>query len=460
MYALRHFFLGILLVGAFGLAGPLAAQQGTLSGRVMHSISGDPIDLAQVQVLGGGEGVGAVSNAQGVYSIQLPPGTYSLLVQHLGHRTERFDGISVVSGQTTSFDIRLAPTTLVLDEIVVTASRGRPEKLVDAPATVHLVGPTQIQERTVATPVEHIRTAPGVDVITHGIQATNVVVRGFNNIFSGSLHALTDYRLAGVPSLRVNLLHFIPSNNEDIDRMEVVLGPGSALYGPNTANGVVHILTRSPLDSASEGLTMTLGGGERSVRQGSFRGSWLVNKNLGVKLSGQYIQGTEWEFEDVGEKAARKTADETPAICMAGLAIRGYTSTEAQQACDRVGVRDFNLERWGMEARADYRFAPDGVAVLTFGHTSASGIELTGLGAGQTDGWAYEFFQGRINKGRFFTQAYLNRSDAGDGTYLLRDGVPLVDKSKLFVVQGAARLRPLRRPAGFHLRRRHLPNPS
>ena len=46
---------------------------------------------------------------------------------------------------------------------------------------------------------------------------------------------------------------------------------------------------------------MTLGGGERSVFQGSFRGSWLVNRNLGVKISGQYIQGDEWEYVDVGE---------------------------------------------------------------------------------------------------------------------------------------------------------------
>jgi iron complex outermembrane receptor protein len=402
---------------------------------VTNSNDESSIDGAEITVLGAAEGTAAISNADGIYTIQLPAGTYSLLVEHLAFRSERFDRITVASGQTTEFDIRLTAVALEMEELIVSASRGMPEKIVDAPATVHLVNSLQIEERSATTPADHIRTAPGVDVISHGIQATNVVVRGFNNIFSGALHALTDYRLAGVPSLRVNLLHFIPSNNEDIDRMEVVLGPGSALYGPNTANGVLHILTRSPLDSASEGLTMTLGGGERSVFQGSARGSWLVNRNLGVKVSGQYLRGEEWKYEDVGELAARRTAEETPAVCLAGLVIRGFSQGEAQEACNRVGVRDFDLERWGMEARADYRFAPDGVAVLTFGHTSASGIELTGLGAGQTEGWSYEFFQGRMNKGRFFAQAYLNRSDAGEGTYLLRDGVPLVDKSKLYVVQ-------------------------
>lgn len=76
----------------------------------------------------------------------------------------------------------------------------------------------------------------------------------------------------------------------------------------------------------------------------------------------------------------------------------------------------------------------DGTAIFTYGRTSATGIELTGLGAGQTDDWLYQFYQGRVNKGRFFAQAYLNTSDAGN-SFLLRDGVPLVDKSKLFVAQ-------------------------
>jgi iron complex outermembrane receptor protein len=401
---------------------------------VTSSEDGAPVDGAQVQVLGTGEATGTISNAQGIYSISLSPGTYSIVVEHLGYVTERFDDVEVSSQGTTEFDLLLTPTLVALSELVVTASK-REEKLVEAPATVYLVGTTEIQERPVATPVEHLREAPGVDIIQHGIQATNVVVRGFNNIFSGSLHALTDHRLAGVPSLRVNLLHFIPANNEDIERMEVVLGPGSALYGPNTANGVLHILTRSPLDSASQGTTLSLAGGNRSVFQGDFRTSYLVNRRLGVKLSGQYIRGKEWEYTDRGEAAAREVAVNTPTVCQAGLIIRGYSNAEAVEACSRVGVRDFDLERYGLEARADYQFAEDGTAILTYGRTSATGIELTGLGAGQTDGWTYQFFQGRMNKGRFFAQAYLNTSDAGDGTYLLRDGVALVDKSKLFVAQ-------------------------
>ena len=420
------------LVALLAFAAPAAAQQGLLTGRITDQESGQPLDAAQVQVLGGGTSVGGLSNAQGVYRIQLAPGTYDLLVQLVGYRPTRFERVTVTAGGTTTYDMRISSQVYELDDIVVTASRGTGEKSTEAPATTYTVSSVEITERPAASPVEYLRSAPGVDIITQGIQASNVVVRGFNNIFSGGLHMLTDYRLAGVPSLRVNLIHFIPSNEEDLERVEVVLGPGSALYGPNTANGVVHMLTKSPLNS--QGTTLTLGGGDRSVFQGSFRSAFLLNEDLGFKISGQYLRGDEWAFNDSTEAANRASADAYPALCINDKVIRGLTPAEAQAACNRIGIRDYATERYGLEARADWRFADDGTFVATYGRNNSSGIELTGLGAGQTVDWVYEFYQARLRYQRFFAQAYLNTSDAGD-SYLLNSGVPLVDMSSLKVAQ-------------------------
>lgn len=431
---MRTWLLVLCLFGPIPFGSTMAAQQtGVLSGRVTDVENGNPLAGAQIVVQGGSQPYGGISTSDGSFRIPLPPGRYSVVVEFLGYRAERIPTVLIRAGETTTADVQLTSTALLLDGLVVSASRGVAEKQVDAPASTHIVGSVEIQERAVTTPVEHLRDAPGVDIITHGVQATNVVIRGFNNIFSGSLHALTDYRLAGVPSLRVNLLHLVPANNEDIDRMEVVLGPGAALYGPNTANGVLHILTRSPLES--QGTTLSLAGGERSVLQGGFRTAFLVNRRLGVKLSGQYIQGREWEYLDLGEDAARRAALANPQACVSSLVnLRNFDQATAQLACQRVGLRDFDFSRYGLEARADYRFARDGLAVLTYGRTSASSIELTGLGAAQAGDWTYQFLQGRLRKGRFFAQAYVNSSDAGN-TFLLRDGVPLVDQSKLVVAQ-------------------------
>ena len=94
---------------------------------------------------------------------------------------------------------------------------------------------------------------------------------------------LTDNRIARVPSLRLNAYNFIPVTNDDIERIELVLGPGSALYGPNSANGVMHIITRSPLDQ--QGTNVNVGLGERSVRRFSARHAGKIGEDLGYKLS-------------------------------------------------------------------------------------------------------------------------------------------------------------------------------
>src|SRR6185503_798143 len=119
------------------------------------------------------------------------------------------------------------------------------------------------------TTSDHLKSTPGVDVSQGGIVQSNVVARGFNNAFSGALLMLQDYRFAGVPSLRVNVPLLLTGVGEDIDRMEVLLGPASALYGPNSANGVLHVITKSPF--TSRGTTLTVDAGERSILRGAIR---------------------------------------------------------------------------------------------------------------------------------------------------------------------------------------------
>lgn len=418
------------LVAALLLAAPLAAQQGTISGRVTDE-AGSALAQATVSASGAGA-VSALTDNDGMYRLALPAGTYDLTVSHIASRGEVYYGVTVTTGATTTFDIRLPTRAFELDGIVVTPSRGVQERASEAAPMVFTVSSAQISERPAPTLADQLRPAPGVDIITQGVQSTNVTVRGFNNIFSGSLHMLSDNRLAGVPSLRVNLMHFIPTIEEDVDRIEVVLGPGSALYGPNTANGVVHIITKSPLDD--QGTSVTIGGGERSVFQGAFRSSFLVSEDVGVKFSGQYLRGDDWQYEDPTEAAARTAADADPQSCIDDKVLRGLSSAVAQVACARLGVRNFDIERYGFEARADWRYAENGTLVGTFGHTDATGIELTGLGAGQTENWIYQFFQLKTSYDRLFAQFYHNTSDAGT-SWLLRDGVPLIDQSSLTVGQ-------------------------
>jgi len=113
----------------------------------------------------------------------------------------------------------------------------------------------------------------------------------------------------------------------------------------------------------------------------------------------------------------------------------GIDQAEADIRIARIGQRDYDIERYSGELRMDWRMNPNWTTVVSAGATNlASGIELTGLGAGQAKDWMYKYAQIRTTYNRFFAQFYINASDAGD-TYLLRNGAPITDRSRLMVAQ-------------------------
>ncbi len=399
-------FAAVIFSLAF-LSVPLSAQQGTLRGRVIDAETGVAIQGAAVEALGvtGTQ----VTNASGQFQLSVAPGSYSVVVSLIGFETARIDGVSVAAGETRSVDISMRSRAFILNPVVVTASR-RQEKSLDAPASIAVVSAEQIARVPAATPMEHVRSLPGVDMVQTGLTQSNVVARGFNNVFSGALLTIQDNRYARVPSLRLNANNMIPATDLDIERIEVSLGPGAALYGPNAASGVLHIITSSPLDR--QGSSISLAGGERSLMHGQFRTAHTVSERIGFKISGQYFSGTDWTFVDPVEVAA----------------------AEADPSNLRIGNRNPDNERYSTDARVDMRFDNGSELVLAGGLNVLSSIELTGVGAGQTEDWKYSYFQSRFTKGRLFAQAFLNQSDAG-GSFLLRTGNPLIDKSRSMAVQ-------------------------
>lgn len=391
------------------LASGVAAQQGTVTGRVTDAETGRPVADVSVQVVGGAQ-VG--SDAAGRFSLTLAPGTYSFVFERIGYETKRMNGVSVHAGQTTTLAVDLATQAFSLGGMTVSVtSRGREEKALDAPASVSVVNADLIQERAATTPVEYVKALPGVDVVQTGLTQSNTVTRGFNNVFSGALLVLVDNRYAHVPSLRINAYNMIPTTTLDIERIEVLLGPAAALYGPNSASGVMHIITTSPIDKP--GTAFSLSGGERSVFQGAFRQAWKFSDKAGLKVSAQYFRGDDWVYRDPVEESAAAQPGANPL----------------------VGARDFNAERFGGEARLDLRPWEDGEIIFSYGFNQVgSSIELTGIGAAQAKDWRYQYGQARLRKGRFFAQGFINASDAGD-TYLLRTGKSIIDNSTMMAAQ-------------------------
>lgn len=409
--------LAALLI--LGVSGPARAQQGSIGGRVADAELGEPLPGVLVELLAPDGRVmrSATTEADGQFRFTgIAPARYSLVFTTIGYETRRLDGVSVRAEPLSLGDVTLVSRAFRLNPVVVTASRTE-EKALDAPASVYIVDRRDVEERPATTAVDHVRSIPGVDVVTNGLAQHNVVARGFNNIFSGALFVLTDNRWASVPSLRFNAYNLMPTISDDIERIELVLGPGSALYGPNTSNGVMHILTRSPLETQETAISVM--GGEREVFQGSLRHAGLFSENTGYKISGQYFRGRDWHFIDPVEAANREAA----------LAAGADPDTL------RIGARDFDAEQFSGEGRLDFRLDDQTTLILSGGFKQiGKSIEMTGIGAAQAEDWRYTYAQARLRRGRLFAQGYVNFSDAGE-TFLLRDGGLIEDNSLLYVGQ-------------------------
>ena len=379
---------------------PASAQEtGSLEGRIV-SDSGAFLFGANIVVNGSElEGLrGSTSDDQGMYRIDgLPAGTYEVTVTFLGFETFTTTGVKVRGGARTESDFVLAASVLVGQEIVVSASRKR-EKALDAPASVEVVEMRDIKNSQALSVSEHIKDLSGVDYAKTGVVQASTVIRGFNQALSGLLLTMVDNRIARIPSLRINAYQIIPITSEDIERIEVVRGPGSALYGPNSSNGVMHIISRSPF--GSEGNFVSLSGGERSLRRASFRHASSFNDKIGLKISGKYLSARDWEFHDPEE----------------------------------IVPRDFEIEGRFGEIRLDLRPSEDLTFITSAGYSKSSSIQMTGQGSAQGKDWLYTHLQGRMQYKGWFGQIFYNKSDAGK-TRLLRTDEPIVDKSSLTVMQ-------------------------
>ncbi|HCK21884.1 MAG TPA: hypothetical protein DHW15_06915, partial [Bacteroidetes bacterium] len=431
-------------------AGSAMAQR-TISGTVTDKGSGEALIGATILEVSD-QVNGTVTDMNGNFTLTIGEGVTAIIVKYTGYTAQEID-----LGSSNTVNIALEVSTLGLDAVVISASR-RQEKILDAPASISLITAKQLSNTVAISPSDNLKGMPGVDVMNTGLVQTNVVTRGFNNIFSGALLTMVDNRYAAVPSLRVNVNMFIPTDNSDLERIEVLRGPASALYGPNCANGVLHLITKSPLDQEKKySTTVSVGAGfrsfiddtiaianprdvigsidsnyvplfddeafgDRAMYSASVRHSGKINDKLGYKILGTYFAGNDWLYDDPFE----------PTTIVKGYQTNGGRVAVSDTA--QMNTRNNDISKMGIDIRLDYRPNSGSELIIAGGITENDGIEMTGIGAGQAIDWRYYYGQVRYRNNRFFAQAFLNGSDAGE-TYLFRTGDLIRDKSKQFAAQ-------------------------
>ena len=403
----------------------ISAQTVQFKGRVQTVEGKAPIVGASVKVIKAATSAvrGGFTDARGRFTIKdLETGTYSVTVTCVGYESLTKNSVEIGT-DTPEMTLDLTPTYIDKEATVVTASRVE-ESVADAPTAISVVDQRSITENPTQTPVEHLKGLPGVEFTRRGVSQVDVNTRGYNSVFSASLMVLSDFRITSIPSLRANLPIYIPATNDDIERIELVRGPGSALYGPNANVGVLNVITKSPF--SSQGTSVSITGGMRSgtdivgddgnyYGQFGLRHAGTITDRVGYKVSAQYVNAWDWVFVDSVEQANRAAA----------------ITAGADPDTLRIGKRDNIHRHYNADARVDFLPSDDATISLSGGISNGvSAMDMTAIGASQGVNWMSMYGNVSLTWQDLFAQVFLNKSNSGE-SYQLRTGNAVIDNSSL-----------------------------
>lgn len=406
MFMKRLFTLAVLVL----LCLSAWAQTGQIFGVVTDDLTNEPLIGANILIEG--SSIGTSTDEDGRYLVNVKPGTYTIVVSYVSYQPSKAT-VRLEEGGQVEQDFTMSAGGIIGSEVVVSGSK-RPEKLVESPATIETIFARQIQEYA-GNPAELIARQKGVDYFRAGIATPAFNIRGFNSNFNAKNLQVTDGRYS---TLIATGLPFGPLNTtikEDIERVEVVLGPNATMYGPNAHNGLLNIVTKDP--RTSEGTTITLNGGVSgdgdplySVR---LRHANKVNDKFAYKILGEYSAATEFEWADsifIDRLDAKGNLRGTPEYEGPDGIAEGYEELELDRGIDFTRL----------EGALYYTPTNDLEFIFNTGYSNSNYLSPTNVGRNQIIDWQVYFAQARVNYKNFFAQFYYTGSSTDD-TYSIDD---------------------------------------
>lgn len=233
--------------------GSTTQPSGSIEGTIRDAETGEPLAMATVRLLG--VPYSGMADPSGNFRFgSLPEGQYTLAVSYLGYQDLVLENVDVTADQRRWVMIEMRPTSQIFGEIVVTAAQ-RSQAIKLAPASIGVITNKELQERQVTTFDQAFDEMPGV-VVTRS-SGTNVQafsIRGASEVAGGGIGnrvlLLIDGRPALSPESGGALWNLVPVGS--VERIEVVRGAYSSLYGSSAMGGVVNVITRKPTNSTPQ----------------------------------------------------------------------------------------------------------------------------------------------------------------------------------------------------------------
>lgn len=220
-----------------------AQEKGTVVGHILSE--GQAVPFANILLKN--TTTGTSSDENGNFSIEVPTGKQTIIVQAIGFKNQE-KNINVTSGGKIHLDFNLEESVFGLNQVVVSATRGL-QKRTEAPVIVTVTNSEVLQKAQAISLSEGLSFQPGLRMENNcqNCGFTQVRMNGLDGAYS---QILMDSRPIFSALNGVYGLDQIPTNM--IERIEVVRGGGSSLYGSNAIAGTINIITKEPIENSFE----------------------------------------------------------------------------------------------------------------------------------------------------------------------------------------------------------------
>ncbi len=230
----------VLLFAAFSATHPATAQTTTIRGTVVEAETDEPLPLVNIVIEGTSLGAGVDETGKFVI-FNVPPGNYRLIASALGYETVVHE-VEVAPTETVRVDFKLRESPLELKGVVITGTR-TPRFIKEVPVRTEVITKKALELKSAHNVYEALDGTPGIRV-EQQCQNCNFSVLRMQGLGADHTQVLLDGQpvysgLASVYGLQ-------QLSTTEIDRIEVVKGAGSALYGSNAIAGAINIISAKP----------------------------------------------------------------------------------------------------------------------------------------------------------------------------------------------------------------------
>jgi hypothetical protein len=288
--------------------------------------------------------------------------------------------------------------------------------------------------------VDVLANKAGVETMKMGVESSNMTVRGFNGVFSGAIHAVVDNRWTRAPVVNAQLLQFFSPDESEIDRLELVKGPATPMYGPDTQQGVIAIYTKSPFNTGNR---VALTTGDRDYMKVYARYSHQWGPRAATRVSFKHTTFTDWESNMPLTAAEASAAGHTyfePSTIRRGLQTTVYPFVDYNTSYnDPVGgvtntARDgYKPESTMLDMQTELRLDLKSTMKINARMANLSAIEMTGVGRQHADDATLNQFQVSYSRqdflgGNLFVNFFTN-TNKQETTYNVATGLIVYDTS-------------------------------